>query len=723
VSPAGPRSGDREPTSIGSLMVAVSGFFVLALLYLESARVSSPTAMQRILGDLGFLGLVFFVTGLAVIAALRARGPERRLWVLVTCTYVVLLVSELYWVWIIAATGTPPPPVYAPFQALHTVAALLYLGVVGSLTPLAGTHRLVRVRQLLDVVSFGIVVYVIAFFLSVTPFFAGVQGTTPGDALVGAVYPTWAVLMLAGLAWPMLASSGRHRHGRWERFLGTSLALYAVALAAWPLWFVWAMELSASGQQAILDVLQMLSHYLLMLALVVRLRQPGKRWTPPRADANPRPVARAASYAMVAFVMVAMPIMIALALSAPEGSLTRSVLAAASAGLALLTVARTVLTSIESGRLFRSSMTDPLTGLHNHRHFHEQLRTAVDVAGRFAGTVAVVALDLDGFDEVNDRHGHPAGDELLRQVGVALRDACGSGGVMCRVGGDEFACVLPGADAETALQVAVRARRGLAEIATPDGTPITVSSGIALYPTHATDAETLVRLADGAAYWVKRHGKDHALVFDPTVVTELSPDDLVKVVEHQAESGIVRALAAAVDARHEFTSTHSVAVSVWATDVARRLGLSEDRIRTVETAALLHDVGMIAVSGEVFDKPEPLSDGDLEQLRTHPELGERIVAGTMPKGVVAVIRHHHEHWDGSGYPDGLRAVAIPLEARILHVCGAYDAMTSPRSFRPAMSVATAIVELRAGAGTQFDPEVVDEFLAGLGPLGPLPENL
>ena len=246
-------------------MLAVSGFLVLALLYMESARISSPTAMQRILGDLGFLGLIIFVTAFAVVAAHGARGPERRLWTLVACTYVVLLVSELYWVSIIAATGTPPPPVYAPFQALHTLAALLYLGVVASLTPLAGAHRLVRARQLLDVVSFGIVVYVIAFFLSVTPFFAGVQGATPGDALVGAVYPTWAVLMIAGLAWPMISSERGHRHRPWGRLLVLGLALYAAAIAAWPLWFAWVMDLSATGEQALIDVLLMLSHYLVLL--------------------------------------------------------------------------------------------------------------------------------------------------------------------------------------------------------------------------------------------------------------------------------------------------------------------------------------------------------------------------------------------------------------------------------------------------------------------------
>jgi HD-GYP domain-containing protein (c-di-GMP phosphodiesterase class II) len=291
--------------------------------------------------------------------------------------------------------------------------------------------------------------------------------------------------------------------------------------------------------------------------------------------------------------------------------------------------------------------------------------------------------------------------------------------VVCRVGGDEFAAVIPEADVEAALRMALDVRRNLAGIDTPDGRPMTISSGIALYPDHADDAETLLRLADGAAYWVKRHGKDHALVFDASLVTELSPDDLVRAAEEQAQSGVVRALAAAVDARHEFTSTHSVAVAAWSTDVARRLGLSEERIRLVETAALLHDVGMIAIGEDVLDKPTALSDEQTEEIRTHPRLGEQIVSGTMPEGVVAVIRHHHERWDGNGYPDGLRAVAIPLEARILHVCGAYQAMTSTRPFRPTMSVVAAAAELRAGAGTQFDPDVVEEFLAGLGALGRL----
>jgi diguanylate cyclase (GGDEF)-like protein/putative nucleotidyltransferase with HDIG domain len=426
---------------------------------------------------------------------------------------------------------------------------------------------------------------------------------------------------------------------------------------------------------------------------------------------------------MVGFVMTAMPIMIGLAITAPQGSLTRSVLGAASALLALLTVARTLLIAIESGRLFRRSITDPLTGLYNHRHFHEQLRAAIDSAARFDGTLAVLALDLDGFDEVNGLHGHPVGDEILRRVGTALREACGESGVMCRVGGDEFAAVLPGADAESALRVALDARHGLAAVSTPDGQGITASSGIAVFPQHAADAETLMRYADGAAYWVKRHGKDHVLIYDPAVVTELSPEDLLRAAEQQAESGIVRALAAAVDARHEYTSTHSVAVAAWATDVARRLGLDQERIRLVETAALLHDVGMIAISEDVLDKPEPLTQPEIAEIRTHPTLGERIVSGTMREPLLAIIRHHHERWDGSGYPDGLRAVAIPLESRILFVCGAYDAMTSPRPYRPAMSVAKAVDELRTGAGTQFDPAIVEVFLEGLGALGRLRSDL
>ena len=720
MSLASPREGDPEQTSMGSLVLTVGAFLALAISYLEFARIRAATPLQLVVGDLGFVFLILAVTVLSALAALRSkRGPERRLWGTLTVLYVVLLGSELYWLWIIVVTGAPPAPVYAPFMVLHSIAALLYLAVVAGLTPLVGARRLVRARQLLDIVSFGIVVYVMAFFLSVAPLFSSVAGSTPSDALVGAVYPTWAVLMVAGLVWPMLSSERGHRHRPWGRLLVVGLALYAAAIAAWPLWFAWAMDLSAAGEQALLDVLLMLSHYLIVLALLRRLRQADGRWTPPRLAATPTLAARSASYLMLAFVMVAMPVMIGLAIVSPGGSLTREVLTIASAVLALLTVARTLLTAIESGRLFRSSMTDPLTGLYNHRHFHERLRSSLEVAGRFGGTVAVVAFDLDGFDEVNDRHGHPAGDDLLRQVGSTLRAACREHDVMCRVGGDEFAAVLAKADAAAALEIAVRVRRGLAAITAPDGAPITVSSGIAIYPTHAEDAETLMSLADGAAYWVKRHGKDQALVYDPAVVTELGPADMVLAAEQEAASTVVRALAAAVDARHGYTSTHSVAVAAWATDVARRLGLDEKRIRLVETAALLHDVGMVAVGEGAFDKPEPLSERDLDEIRTHPDLGERIVSGTMQKPIQTIIRHHHEHWDGTGYPDGLRAVAIPLEARILHVCGAYNAMTSARPYRPAMSVAGAAQQLREGSGTQFDPEVVEVFLEGLGALGRL----
>jgi len=719
VSPSHVRGRGADADTAGSTVMAVVGFLVLAALYLQSARIPDPGPTQLVIGDLSYFGLVVFVTTLAVIAVKRSLGVERRLWMLLAATYVVLVVSEVYWLSIIVSTGSPPPPVFAPFQWMHILAALLFLAVVASLTPLVGSHPLLRARQLLDVASFGVVTYVIAFFLSVTPFLSGVAGSTATDALVGAVYPTWAVLMIAGLVWPVLASGRPYRHRSWEKMLSVALAIYAAAVAAWPLWFAYVMDLSAVGEQAILDVAQMLGHYLLAIALVWRLRDPNERWTPVRAAATPRRLARAISYLMVGFVMVSMPVLIGLAITAPEGSLTQTVLIMASALLAGLTVARTVLTAIESGRLFRRSMTDPLTSLYNHRHFHEAVGSALDLAARFDGHMAVMALDLDGFDEVNNRHGHPAGDALLRQIGTALQAACGPDDVMCRVGGDEFAAVLPGAGAIQALETAAKIRRGLAAVVTPDGSGITVSTGIACFPEHGDDSDTLMRLADGAAYWVKRHGKDHALVYDPSVVTELSPEDLVQAARDQAESGIVRALAAAVDARHAHTSTHSVAVAGWSTDVARRLGLSPERVRLVEMAALLHDVGMIAVREETLGKAAALDEDEAEQIKAHAQLGERIVAGTMPASVLEIIRHHHERWDGTGYPDGLRAVAIPVEARILHVCGAYDAMTSPRPHRSAMSVKVAIAELRRGAGEQFDPEVVDVFLAGLGALGRL----
>jgi HD-GYP domain-containing protein (c-di-GMP phosphodiesterase class II) len=238
---------------------------------------------------------------------------------------------------------------------------------------------------------------------------------------------------------------------------------------------------------------------------------------------------------------------------------------------------------------------------------------------------------------------------------------------------------------------------------------------VATFPDHASSADELVRFAQGARYWVKRHGKDHVLVYDPAVVSELDDDDRIRALEQQSHVGAVRALAAAVDARDPATQDHSRNVAVLSVEVARELGLEDSRVRLLEAAALMHDVGKIGVPDDILRKAGPLTDDERVRVAEHPALGERILSSTSERQMLPWVRHHHERWDGTGYPDHLRAIEIPLESRILAVCDAYDAMVSDRPYRPALSVEEAAAELEAGMGTQFDPSVVEVFLRTLGP--------
>jgi len=329
------------------------------------------------------------------------------------------------------------------------------------------------------------------------------------------------------------------------------------------------------------------------------------------------------------------------------------------------------------------AMTDPLTGLGNRR------RLTDDLTGAFAddapGRPSVLLLfDLDGFKSYNDTFGHLAGDELLTRLGARLRHAVEGAGRAYRLGGDEFCAHLDldGADPGALI--------GSAAIALTESGPdytIQASLGVVLLPREADSAQHALRLADERMYANKRSRSGGA--------------------GGQAGEVLLRTLSAKQPALDE----HSSNVAGLAVKVARRLGLSGEALDGVARAAQLHDVGKVGIPDAVLNKASRLSDGDWEFIRGHTILGERILQGAPALRTVAgLVRSSHERWDGSGYPDRLHGEEIPLGARIVGVCDAYEAMTTERSYRPAVSHETACRELRRCAGTQFDPAVVDALL-------------
>ncbi|MDO8964298.1 MAG: diguanylate cyclase [Coriobacteriia bacterium] len=698
--------------------LATIGFAALCLVYLGAAALPVGQAAQFLISDLAFLIPIGAVVVTGFVAYRRSEGSEARFWLLLTSANAVIFVSEMYYVWWMVSIGKPPPPVYAPFQILHISAAGIFLVLLLSMTKYQNATGPQKIRYAFDGLAVVTVVYVAVFTGVVEPMFAGIAGVSTIDYLAGASYPLWGLVVIAGSLATMLGFK-LARWRPWEKFVTLSMIIYGAGIAAWPLWYVTFKAGGSVYERGVLDLVLVLGHYLLVLATSYRLTMRGQGW-----PLRPMPLFqpsgdRRLSYVVPALTLAALPVMVYAATRPEALPRERLVFIIAATILAAVTVARTALVAVENGRLFHRSVTDPLTGLFNHRFFHERLGLELDLAKRYRESLSLIVLDIDDFDVVNNVHGHPAGDELLRQTATAIRSACRDSDAVCRVGGDEFAAILPSTDLSEALGVAIRIQDALRAVHVRGENAVTISAGVVGYPTHGDAAPELVRLADGAAYWVKHHGKDQAIVYDADVVTELSPEERIRTIEEQTHLGTVRALAAAVDARDPDTQYHSRNVAALSVQVARELGLDSERCRLLEAAALMHDIGKIGVADDVLGKPGPLDPDEMAHVREHPELGERILGSTMMDDVLPWIRHHHERWDGEGYPDGLRAVAIPLEARILAVCDAWDAMVSERPYRGAIERGDAVTQLVNGMGSQFDPAVVEVFLRTLGHEAPV----
>ena len=348
----------------------------------------------------------------------------------------------------------------------------------------------------------------------------------------------------------------------------------------------------------------------------------------------------------------------------------------------------------QSQTLMEVSRTDPLTGCLNRRGFEERALGEIGAAGRRAGQGAVLVLDVDHLKLVNDRQGHAAGDELLREVVATLERTVRPTDAIGRLGGDEFAVLFADIEPVNALESAARISAAL-RARTP------CSIGLASFPGDGDEFEQLLREADARLYASRRNrvergraGSDERLSWAAT---------------------IARAVDMRMDAGHE----HSQAVAGHAVAIARQLGWKQETLGMLRLAAMLHDVGKMAVPDWILRKPDRLTAEEFELIKGHSVAGAELVCSVEGlESIVPWIRHSHERYDGTGYPDGLRSEAIPQASRIILVADAFDAITSTRPYRQGMSSAHACEELERHAGTQFDPDCVRALLSVLDVHGP-----
>jgi diguanylate cyclase (GGDEF)-like protein/putative nucleotidyltransferase with HDIG domain len=360
-------------------------------------------------------------------------------------------------------------------------------------------------------------------------------------------------------------------------------------------------------------------------------------------------------------------------------------------------------------RLYDAARTDPLTTLSNRRGFRELLDLDLERARRGQSEMTVLVGDLDRFKEVNDRSGHQVGDAALQRVARVLSAGKRQIDSAARVGGEEFALILPDTSQDGAFVVAERLRCALREEFAEDSVPITISFGLATYPMHGETAASLLRAADEALYAAKDNGRNRTVRHSP-LLRDLARSGEAADIEGERFLAVMLDLAEAVDLRFSGSARHSETVGRYAEMMARELGLSERRISRVRLAGMLHDIGKVGVPDDILRKPGPLTDEELVVIRRHPELGVQILEHPSLADVRAWVGAHHERPDGLGYPLGTSGDELPLEARIVAVADAYEAMTSDRD---SIGHSRARAELHRCAGSQFDRRVVEAFLATL----------
>jgi diguanylate cyclase (GGDEF)-like protein len=635
---------------------ALTGLALLAYVCHTAIGLGSPE-LDGFFRDGVYCGLVFAAGGACVMRAVVVRD-ERAAWLMMGFGLLAWAAGEVTWMQLYRGD---------PQAASPSVADVLYL----SFYPASYTSLLLLARSRTD--SFrsslwldgAIAALTVAALIATLAFQPIVDATSGGPAEV-AVHLAYPVgdLVLLGLVVAVFGLNGWRPDPVWL-LLGGGLALTAVADGL----YLFQSATDQYVQGTLLDIAWPASTLLVAMAA----------WQPARRKIN-----------IQDWLIVAVPVscgLVAVQLLVYDHFERVNAAAVSLAAWALLlALARMALAFLENQRALSlthtEARTDSLTGLKNRRSLMADLELQLELAS-VASPRALLLFDLDGFKEYNDAFGHPAGDALLVRLAARLTEAVGASGDAYRLGGDEF-CVLvrPGLDGVEEILAACSA----ALLERGEGFEVSSSFGSVLLPEEATTPTQALQLTDRRMY-ARKGGRRMS-------AGRQSRDVLLRTLSERRPD---------LDLRLRDIGELALAVG-------RELHMGPEGLDEVARAAELHDVGKIAVPDAILDKPGALDPVEWSFMRRHPLIGERILlAAPALRPVARLVRSSHERWDGSGYPDRLSGSEIPLGARVVAVCDAFDAMTSQRPYRASVSETDAIEELRRCAGTQFDPIVVDAF--------------
>ena len=630
--------------------------------------------LDSFFNDWVYNGLVLTAAGWCIARAVFVRS-ERVAWALIGCALVCWATAEILNTVYVSRLEDPPYPSIADgFWIAFYPASYMALVLL-----VRGRMEQFRRSLWLDGVVAGLAVATLGAMLVFQPILQSTGGR-PIEVATDLAYPVGDVLMLV-LVIGVFALTG-WRPGRAWAFIGAGLMAMALADSI----YAYQAANGAYVEGTVLDALWPAATMLVGWAAWVpsgqKVRINLHGWRPLVLPS--------------AFGLLAVGILVYDHFARVH---TLTVVFASATMIAVLL--RTAMTFGENLAMLRNSrieaLTDALTGLGNRRSLMHDLGEALDVAAPLPR--ALILFDLDGFKHYNDSFGHPAGDALLARLGRSLHAAVSPHGRAYRLGGDEFCALIEGAEDGVPAVIAAAAD-ALTE--NGHGFEVMASHGVVLLPVEARHAAAALQIADQRLYGQKGARRRSS-------VGQQTRDVLLQVL-HEREAEL-----------HD----HHHDVAELAATIGMRLGMLPDDIDAMVRAAELHDIGKLAVPDKILDKPGPLDPPEREFIERHTLVGERILsAAPSLKPVARIVRTSHERWDGAGYPDGLAGDRIPIGARVIAVCDAFHAMTSPRVYQPPIAPADALAELRRCAGTHFDPRVVavfcEAFESGSLPLGAAP---
>lgn len=688
------------------LFVGVLVYLAIYLIWL----VFGGSADRELIGDFAFLPL----TAVAALVSWGAGNRAKRIsglrwgWRLISLALISYGLGDAVQLYYEVFAGQLPWPslsdaFYLGFYPLFLAGILRFpWGRAGA----RGRRR----QALLDAATIAIGGGTVVWYVVLGPTAYADTGTLL-STIVSVAYPVGDLVLIVALS-RLWLGSGQTRLARPLALLSAAVGFFITA----DLTYSWVLLNSTYTGGSLLDSLWMFATALFVFAAASQpAQQSFEEYLPTQDEGD--------TFGVAALPYLAVAVVFALLIGSqakdsffPGLSLTLTAALVAVLVVARQFLAQRSLTSIyhelreAHAELAALATTDPLTALPNHRALVDAMDRELDRAKRYKRECSLLFIDVDYFKALNDGCGHAAGDTVLNELGEVMLRSLRTIDTLGRWGGEEFVAVLSEVDSDAAMKTAERIRSTVAEhfFDVASGTHITISVGAANYPRDGEVRSELLEAADRAMYTAKRMGRNQIFsAADPTVFALRDGEGTDYELNERATMGAVDALAMLVDTRDKGTGDHVAHVAKLAESVALTLGCSPKQAREVYLAAKLHDIGKVAVADSILRKPGRLTAEEWELMRKHPAVGADVVSRIARLANLApIIRSHHEHYDGDGYPAGLKGEEIPLEARIVGVADAFDAMISDRPYRKRMTLAEAREELRRCAGSQFDPEVV-----------------